>query len=151
MQERIQRQLEAAAPGLEPVQREAEVRQRLGLSEQQWQLLAQQRQLNRPMPLEGELLEWVEAPEHSGTADAPVIPAVDTLLAQLEPRQRQVVRQVVLAGWSYRRLAQQMQVSPMTIQRLLRRGLAQLRSQLDQQALRPGTLVGSVESAVPGC
>ena len=151
MQERIQRHLEAAAPGLEPVQREAEVRQRLGLSEQQWQLLAQQRQLNRPMPLEGELLEWVEAPEHSGTADAPVIPAVDTLLAQLEPRQRQVVRQVVLAGWSYRRLAQQMQVSPMTIQRLLRRGLAQLRSQLDQQALRPGTLVGSVESAVPGC
>lgn len=151
LQERIQRLLEAAAPALEPGPREAQVRQKLGLSEQQWQLLAQQRQLNRPMPLEGELLEWVEAPEQSVPAVAPAIPAVDTLLAQLEPRQRQVVRQVVLAGWSYRRLAQQMQVSPMTIQRLLRRGLAQLRSQLDHQALRPATLAGSVESAAPGC
>ena len=79
------------------------------------------------------------------------MPAVEPLLAQLEPRQRLVVRQVVLAGWSYRRLAQQMQVSPMTIQRLLRRGLAQLRHDLDQGALRPATLVGSVGSAAPGC
>jgi RNA polymerase sigma-B factor len=76
---------------------------------------------------------------------------VEALLKHLEPRQRQVVRQVVLAGWSYRRLAQQMQVSPMTIQRLLHRGLAQLRSQLDQSQLRPETLVCPAASAAPGC
>ncbi len=150
-QERIQRLLETAAPDLAPGLRETQVRQRLGLSPQQWQVLAQQRLLNRPLPLEGELLEWVEAPEPSEPSEEAALPAVEPLLAQLEPRQRLVVRQVVLAGWSYRRLAQQMRVSPMTIQRLLRRGLAQLRQDLDQQALKPAILVGSVGSAAPGC
>ena len=151
LQERIQRLLEAAAPGLDPGPSEAQVRQRLGMSAHHWQLLAQQRQLNRPMPLEGELLEWVESPGEAPSIDEAGSVGIDGLLAQLEPRQRQVVRQVVLAGWSYRRLAKQMQVSPMTIQRLLRRGLAQLRSQLDQQGLRPGIPGCSVGSAAPGC
>ncbi|MEI7664743.1 MAG: sigma-70 family RNA polymerase sigma factor [Synechococcaceae cyanobacterium ELA263] len=151
LQERIQKLLQAAAPGLDQGGREALVRQRLGLSEQQWQRLAQQRQLNRMVPLEGELLEGVVDPSKALSPEEAAIAPVEVLLAQLEPRQRQVVRQVVLAGWSYRRLAQQMQVSPMTIQRLLHRGLAQLRSQLDRSALRPETLACSAGSAAPGC
>ena len=151
LQERIQRLLQTAAANPEPGSRETLVRQRLGLSESQWQLLAQQRRLNRPVPLEGELLELVEAPsQEPGPEEAPM-PPVEALLSQLEPRQRQVVRQVVLAGWSYRRLALQMQVSPMTIQRLLHRGLEQLRTQLDQATLRPASLACSAGSVAPGC
>ena len=151
LQERIQRLLQTAAANPEPGSRETLVRQRLGLSESQWQLLAQQRRLNRPVPLEGELLELVEAPaQEPGSEEAPM-PPVEALLSQLEPRQRQVVRQVVLAGWSYRRLALQMQVSPMTIQRLLHRGLEQLRTQLDQATLRPASLACSAGSVAPGC
>ena len=151
LQERIQRLLQTVSAQLEPGSRETLVRQQLGISESQWLLLAQQRRLNRPIPLEGELLDLVEASVDSpGQAETPM-PPVEDLLSQLEPRQRQVVRQVVLAGWSYRRLAQQMQVSPMTIQRLLHRGLAQLRSQLDQATLRPATLACSAGSVAPGC
>ncbi len=152
LQERIQKLLQAAAPGLDQGSREALVRQRLGVSEQQWHFLVQQRQLNRTMPLDGDLLEGVVDPTKVlRPEEEAAIPPVEVLLAQLEPRQRQVVRQVVLAGWSYRRLAKQMQVSPMTIQRLLHRGLAQLRSQLDRSSVRPGTLACSAGSAAPGC
>ena len=151
LQERIQKMLQTAAPGLDQASRESQVRQRLGVSEQQWQLLAQQRQLNRTMPLDGDLLEGVVDPARVLSPEEATIPPVEVLLAQLEPRQRQVVRQVVLAGWSYRRLARQMEVSPMTIQRLLHRGLAQLRSQLDRSSLRPGTRACSAGSAAPGC
>ncbi len=151
LQERIQKLLQAAAPGLDQGSRETLVRQRLGLSEQRWQMLAQQRQLNRTVPLEGDLLEAIVDPARVVCPQEVAIPPVEVLLAQLEPRQRQVVRQVVLAGWSYRRLAQQMQVSPMTVQRLLHRGLAQLRSQLGQSALKPGILACSAGSVAPGC
>ena len=151
LKERIQRLMRTAASDLSQGTREAEVRQRLGLSEQQWQILARHQQLNRPMALEGELLEGVAAADEASGAEERLLPPVEALLKNLEPRQREVVRQVVLAGWSYRRLAQQMQVSPMTIQRLLHRGLAQLRSQLDQAQLRPGTLVCPAASAAPGC
>jgi RNA polymerase sigma-B factor len=151
LQERIQRLLQTAAADMEPGSGETLVRERLGLSECQWQVLAQQRRLNRPVPLEGELLDLVEAPAPTYGPDEAPMPPVEALLSHLEPRQRQVVRQVVLAGWSYRRLAQQMQVSPMTIQRLLHRGLAQLRSQLDQATFRPATLACSAGSVAPGC
>ncbi|MFZ0407331.1 MAG: sigma-70 family RNA polymerase sigma factor [Cyanobium sp.] len=151
LQERIQRLLQSASMDPNPGPKEEQVRQQLGLSEQQWHLLTQQRRLNRPMPLEGELLEWLEAPVEDQRPDRADLPPVETLLERLEPRQRQVVRQVVLAGWSYRRLAQTMKVSPMTVQRLLHRGLAELRCQLDQAAIKPGTLVCSAGSAAPGC
>ena len=151
LQERIQRLMRTEASDRSQGSREADVRQRLGLSEQQWQILARHQQLNRPIPLEAELLEGVAAADEGSGADERLLPPVEALLRHLEPRQRQVVSQVVLAGWSYRRLAQQMQVSPMTIQRLLHRGLAQLRSQLDQAQLRPGTLVCPAASAAPGC
>jgi DNA-directed RNA polymerase specialized sigma24 family protein len=51
-------------------------------------------------------------------------------LACLEPGLRRVIQKVVLSGWSYRRTAALLQVSPMTVQRRLKQGLAQLRSAL---------------------
>jgi RNA polymerase sigma-B factor len=56
--------------------------------------------------------------------------SVSELLGALETRQRAVLQHVVLQGWSYRRTATALQVSAPTVQRLLHRGLAQLREQL---------------------
>lgn len=52
------------------------------------------------------------------------------LLELIPARHRQVVRYVVLEGWSYRRTAAQMSVSAATVQRLLHQGLADLRDRL---------------------
>ena len=56
----------------------------------------------------------------------------EQMLALIQPRQQRVLRCVVLEGWSYRRTASAMQVSAATVQRLLHKGLAQLRQQLQQ-------------------
>lgn len=117
-----------------------ELRRRLGVDAEQWRLLLQHRQMNRPGPLDAEQFAAVPAPTQelpmatSGSGPA----SVEALLAVLEPRQRWVVRQVVLAGWSYRRLGVEMNVSPMTVQRLLRRGLDRLRQHLDGAELSSG-------------
>jgi RNA polymerase sigma-B factor len=63
-------------------------------------------------------------------AEATPSPDALALLPQLPPEQRLVVERVVLAGWSYRRVAAALQVSPMTVQRRLQRGLEQLRRRL---------------------
>ncbi|MBM5803610.1 MAG: sigma-70 family RNA polymerase sigma factor [Cyanobacteria bacterium K_DeepCast_35m_m2_155] len=60
-------------------------------------------------------------------------PTVHELLDLVPSRQKQVLKRVVLNGWSYRRTAQAMGVSAPTVQRLLKAGLAQLRQQLGQQ------------------
>ena len=78
------------------------------------------------------------------------------LLAHLEPQLEVVVRQVVLAGWSYRRTADRLHVSPMTVQRRLKRGLEMLKNALDGsgqgcQALRPQPCGHRAASAAPGC
>lgn len=150
LQERLQR-LERMAPCSDRGTSSAGtgLRERLGVDEARWNLLLRHRQLCRPLPLEGAQLEELAAPE-AGQAEERLV-ALRELLDQLDPRQRQVVRQVVLGGWSYRRLAAQMQVSPMTVQRLLHRGLATLRDQLDALELRtdrPGCRAGS---ALRGC
>jgi DNA-directed RNA polymerase specialized sigma24 family protein len=67
-----------------------------------------------------------------------------------------VIRHVILSGWSYRRTADILKVSPMTIQRRLKRGLSQLRQALDgsgihPSALNPGSDWHRAASAVPGC
>jgi transposase len=49
----------------------------------------------------------------------------------LESKQQLIVRRVVLEGWSYRKLAAELGVSPMTVQRQLRKGLERLRMHLD--------------------
>lgn len=150
LQERLQR-LESRGPNPDGTEMSAgaALRERLGIDEAHWNLLLRQRQLCRPLPLEGAHLEELAAPE-AGPSEERLV-ALRELLDQLDPRQQQVVRQVVLGGWSYRRLAAQMQVSPMTVQRLLHRGLATLRGQLEALELRtdrPGCPAGS---APRGC
>lgn len=123
--------------------------QRLGVDEERWRLLLRHRQLCRPLPLEGPQLEELPAPEEVPAEERLV--ALRELLEKLDPRQREVVRQVVLGGWSYRRLAARMQVSPMTVQRLLHRGLASLRQQLEEQELRRDRAGCPAGSALRGC
>lgn len=106
---------------------------RLGISPAGLQQLRQWDQLRRPCGLDLEDWEAIAcsdddpAQERAWEADRAC-----RLLQQLEPRCRQVVSQVVLQGCSYRQVAQAMAVSPMTVQRLLRRGLESLRHQLAQ-------------------
>lgn len=73
-------------------------------------------------------------------AEGPYVPArlammwqqrsVEQMLAMVDPRQRQVLRHVVLQGWSYRRTATALKVSAPTVQRLLHRALAELQDRL---------------------
>jgi RNA polymerase sigma-B factor len=75
------------------------------------------------------------------------------LLSQLDPRQRTVLQEVVLGGHSLRHTARLMDLSPMTVHRLLARGLAQLRRQLagEADALNPGQHPRRGPSAAPAC
>ncbi len=125
----------------------------LGVTPEEWRRLEVQRLLARPANLDDPaLLESVAASDTAETSGLESRGAsVASLLAVLEPRQRLVVRQVVLAGWSYRRLGRQMEVSPMTVKRLLHQGLEQLRQQLEAGAVRPGGRPDRGASAVPGC
>ena len=127
-------------------------RQQLGLSLEQWQRLMATLLLRRPLSLDAQATAVAElataadgawcgggaaevslqpdagAP-HGADLDARGLDAL-ALLPQLPPEQRLVVERVVLAGWSYRRVAAALQVSPMTVQRRLQRGLEQLRRRL---------------------
>ena len=125
----------------------------LGITPVEWRRLEVQRLLAKPANLDDPLLTEAVAASSSSESCAmdPSGPSVATLLALLEPRQRLVVRQVVLAGWSYRRLGRQMDISPMTVKRLLHKGLEQLRQRLEAGAISPGGRPGRGASAVPGC
>lgn len=125
----------------------------LGVTPAEWQRLELQRLLARPANLDDPCL--VEAVA-SQTASGPCRqeepgPSAAMLLGLLDPRTQLVVRQVVLAGWSYRRLGRQMDVSPMTVKRLLHKGLEQLRRELDARGLTPGDQPDRGASAAPGC
>ncbi|MEB3335186.1 MAG: sigma-70 family RNA polymerase sigma factor [Cyanobacteriota bacterium] len=102
----------------------------LGLTLEQWNLLRRHRQLCRPAPLDPQLLDQVAAPEEEPPEEAVDLARVEALLADLDPRTQQVVRWVVVQGWSYRRAAAALEVSAMTVQRCLHKGLATLRLQL---------------------
>ncbi len=125
----------------------------LGITQEEWRRLELQRLLARPADLDDPALaETVAAevsPEPVSQEDGPM--PVATMLALLEPRQRLVVRQVVLAGWSYRRVGRRMQVSPMTVKRLLHKGLEELRQRLDAAGVSPGDRPGRGASAAPMC
>jgi len=56
--------------------------------------------------------------------------SVEQMLALVAPKQRQVLRRVVLQGWSYRRTATALKVSAPTVQRLLHGALAELQERL---------------------
>ena len=137
--------------------RPADLQGALGINANQWNLLMRQRRLNRPGSLAElvgeEELENVTRAEESTThsASEDVALTAEQLLEDLEPRQRLVVQQVVLRGLSYRQLARRMEVSPMTVQRLLQRGLAQLRLKLDGDQLRREGMPDPARSAAPVC
>ncbi|MEB3318569.1 MAG: sigma-70 family RNA polymerase sigma factor [Cyanobacteriota bacterium] len=138
---------------------EAELRSRLGMTKEQWRLLRRHKQLCRPAPLDGALLDQLIT-----TADALVedpddnLARVEGLLSGLDPRSQQVLRRVVVQGWSYRRTAAALDVSAMTVQRCLHKGLATLREQLSAGDGRPsqagslssGRRVGRAPSAAQG-
>lgn len=129
-----------------PGESEAECwRQKLGLSTSQWQRFLLGQQLARPVSLEGIGVD-VPEPEPEEPSSGPDQDPL-ALLDALEPRTRQAVQLVVLAGLSLRRAAEAMQTSPSTVQRDLRKGLADLRQRLQQ--ISPPRC--HVASAAPGC
>jgi RNA polymerase sigma-B factor len=129
----------------------ADLQRLLGIDAEQWNLLMRQRLLNR-----AEALTEI-AEEDLDQADSEADPfegkgeTVEALLEGLDPRQREVVQQVVLSGLSYRQMARRMQVSPMTVQRLLHRGLEQLRGHLELADFRSPGRVDPGRSAARGC
>jgi RNA polymerase sigma-B factor len=133
----------SARYGQEPTTEE--LRRALELSPQQWLDLLRGQALARPLTVATALQDLEDlTPETSDTTleDGPFINDVMLLLGRLDPSLRQVIQHVVLGGWSYRRTAALMKVSPMTVQRRLKRGLAQLR-----EALNPHP----VASVAPAC
>lgn len=106
-----------------------ELRLDLGLSPLQWQRFEQLRQLAQVGSLEQDP-DIAAQPDPSLEADGE--PAALMALEVLEPRQLRVVRAVVLQGCSLRQVAQELEVSPMTAHRLLRRGLDHLRNLLGE-------------------
>jgi RNA polymerase sigma-B factor len=128
----------------------------MDLAPEERDVLLRQRQLCRPLPLDALLLETVpsEPPEelwNQASDPAQSAKEVRRMLQGLEPRQRRVVAQVVLAGWSYRHLAQELGISPMTVRRLLHQGLETLRHQLDAGGIRYPGCPSPAPSGAPGC
>lgn len=129
-----------------------QARKVLGIDAGHLEMLLRQRQLNRPLSLLATHEDQILDHEHvNQDYDQLGGGGAERLLATLEPRQRLVVQQVVLAGMSYRQLARRMAVSPMTVQRLLHRGLEHLRWELQGEAC-PGSLPpGPGRSVAPAC
>jgi RNA polymerase sigma-B factor len=130
------------------------LREALGVDETTWRELLVWRGFRRPVQCEGEWLEAVPSPA-TDPNDGESHSTLEAMLTLLEPRQRQVVRQVVLEGVSYRQLGRQLEMSPMTVQRLLHRGLERLREQIQSGVLtQPRPLhrgVCRAASAAPAC
>ncbi|MCU0528606.1 MAG: sigma-70 family RNA polymerase sigma factor [Cyanobium sp. Prado107] len=128
-----------------------QLRTALGLSPRQWQELEATVVLQRPLSLQEVLTEeglcdLASPADGEGETDERGGEVLG-LLSQLEEPLRTVVERVVLTGWSYRRTAEVLQVSPMTVQRRLRRGLEKLRGLLSCPAAAPGRAA----SAAPAC
>ena len=129
-----------------------QLREAMGLSPDQWQRLVDSRLHRRPVSLEQLLLELdgSDTLDQAASSIAPTATGdtddVQALLGQLDSSQRAVLERVVLEGWSYRRTGQALRISPMTVQRRLRSGLARL-----HELLRPAVPGQRVPSAAPGC
>jgi RNA polymerase sigma-B factor len=132
-----------------------QLRQAMGLNQRQWLELERCLPLQKPLSLDEALMEKQQqmgsdvdvSPAGGNSGGESRGPDATELLSQLEEPLRAVVERVVLAGWSYRRTAEVLQVSPMTVQRRLRRGLEQLRQLLNPGAAGPRLAA----SGVPGC
>ena len=130
--------------------------ERIGLDPEQCRLLLRQRQLCRAPSLSPEQLEEVPAEADRPAEEEPKGEGrAHDMLNQLPADQRLVVRRIVLEGFSCRRLAAELDVSPMTVQRRLQRGLEGIRKGLatadgTPSAISCSTPAGRVPSAVPG-
>jgi RNA polymerase sigma-B factor len=131
-----------AQHGCEPQVRD--LRGALGLTQVQWDQLQQACQMANVLPLNATRLEQDPAP--AGESPDQLGLQALSALAELQPGLRDVVRQVVLEGRSYRTTAAALEVSPMTVQRRLHRGLAELRLRLTASAPQPHR-VGSAAAA----
>ena len=138
---------------------EGELMRRVGITMEQWRLLRRHKQLCRPAPLDAQLLDQLATPAEDVREDLDdTLTRVEGLLESLDPRSQQVLRWVVVQGWSYRRTAAALEVSAMTVQRCLHKGLATLRQQLSDtdtprsraEALNPGRRAGRAPSAAQG-
>lgn len=141
------RQLKASwsgGHGQEPSSEDLRLAMQLNLA--QWQELLRGQALARPVDLESGYEEArLEGGGNSRLWESEITGADDweqqgaevrQQLACLEPGLRRVIQKVVLSGWTYRRTAALLQVSPMTVQRRLKQGLAQMRAALlNQNAL----------------
>lgn len=140
---RLPRRLQELEDRLRGVRRELEVHlgrmatekelcQALGLSDAQWQHFQAAQRLSRPGSLtELEDQEFAQ-PDGREPWEEPLAAGVLLAeLARLNPVRQQVIRHVVLEGWSLRRTASMLQISPMTVSRQLRRGLDELRAALE--------------------
>jgi RNA polymerase sigma-B factor len=100
------------------------------------------------LPLDGLNLA-APPPANQGAHGEEPIQAVKAL-QHLDSQSQWIVGKVVLEGWSYRRTASQLQVSPMTVQRKLKQGLARVRSALEQQQAELGASWHPCPSAAGG-
>ena len=143
-----------------------DLRRALDLSITQWQELQRGKAMARPIGLaDGVIDAWAEqavdreaGPAQNGSAQQPGEEGegeyqlrLKRQWARLEPDLRQVVDKVVLSGWTYRRTAALLKVSPMTVQRRLKRGLAELRQGLGRSANPPISSQLSSPISYPSC
>ena len=143
-----------------------DLRRALDLSIPQWQELQRGKAMARPIGLaDGVIDAWAEQAVNReaglaqhGSAQQPGEDGegeyqlrLKRLWARLEPDLRQVVDKVVLSGWTYRRTAALLKVSPMTVQRRLKRGLAELRQGLGRSANPPISSQISSPISCPSC
>ena len=141
-----------------------DLRKALRLSPSQWQDLLRGQAMGRPMGFEPGWDEPLALGRLGNASEQGDLALNDEMgeqeehlqqqLLELEPGLRQVIQKVVLSGWTYRRTAAWLHISPMTVQRRLKRGLALLRAALAPTAAtefssrrRPHP----VASAAPAC
>lgn len=150
-----------------------DLRRALDLSIPQWQELHRGKAMARPIGLaDGVIDAWAEQavdreagpaqhgatgqglaqqPGEDGEGEEEYQLRLKRQWAHLEPDLRQVVDKVVLSGWTYRRTAALLKVSPMTVQRRLKRGLAELRRGLGRSANPPISSKLSSPISCPSC
>jgi RNA polymerase sigma-B factor len=132
LQDRVLQWQRQQGPGFSSPAVLASMQRELGLSPDQLLLLERNWAMNRPASLEPEMVEALESEVETGLPGTTTAPMpIGAMLAVLDSKQQLVVRRVVLEGWSYRKLAAELGISPMTVQRQLRRGLERLRQHLD--------------------
>ena len=101
------------------------------------------------LPLDGlDIAAPTEANPGLGAEDTAAAVAA---LQGLDAQSQWIVGKVVLEGWSYRRAASQLQVSPMTVQRRLKQGLALVKSALEQRRSGQGPSWHPSPFAAGGC